>query len=182
MLLKIRLLIDSKLPRLPLYNWNRFFRRWDVLSVQYHIVLQIHCWMPCTDCAPEFCSVIGYIIHESFFARTFSAFNCSLSCENSVSTLRRKRKISCRISFGQLFLWLDGLRDIRQIPFSRISCKGFLSIAFISIQMVFCKVAQSFPVIHRCRRNLKSSYITFYSNEGMYFKPEISFLLDGHFP
>lgn len=42
--------------------------------------------------------------------------------------------------------------------------------------MVFCKVAQSFPVIHRCGRNLKSSYITFYGNKGMYFEPEISFL------
>ena len=37
-------------------------------------------------------------------ASTLSAFSCPLSCENTVSTLRWKRKISRRISVDQLFL------------------------------------------------------------------------------
>lgn len=41
---------------------------------------------------------------RKLFARTLSAFVCSVSCENTVSTLRRKRKISCLTSLGQFSL------------------------------------------------------------------------------
>lgn len=39
-----------------------------------------------------FCSLVHSPLR--LFARTFSVFNCLLSCEDTVSTLRRKRKIN----------------------------------------------------------------------------------------
>ena len=48
------------------------------------------------------------------FASTLSAFNCSLSCENTVSTLLRKRKINYLTSFDQLIRKIFNFEIIRE--------------------------------------------------------------------
>ena len=115
---------------------------------------------------------------RKLFASTLSAFNCPLSCENTVSTLRRKRKISCRICIDQFFLLFKGLQWHQADPFLLdFIKKGFPSISFISkdyqTKAVLCKLPEPLPVIHWGRGALKSCGIALQGNQGMDLEAKI---------
>ena len=59
------------------------------------------------------------------------------------------------------------------------------SIAFVSkyhqSQTVFGKISQTFPVIHRCRRNLKYRDISFQCDQGMDLESKVGLFFGGTF-
>lgn len=153
MLLKYDCLSTQNCP--DYYIIESTFWRWDVLSVQYHIVLKYT-----VECHAR-------VVLRILFCNQF--YNPWKLCENFFHHLTVPSFLKIQFPpywrkimpyfFYWLFLWLDGLRHQTENTFFTYP-QGFpnynLYLKYCNPQMVFLQdLAQSFPVIHRCGRNLK---------------------------